>query len=390
MMFTLLKNAAMFSPQPLGVGHLLICGSQIVSLGKELPGLPAALKTEVVDLEGRRVIPGLIDAHVHVTGGGGESGPQSRVPPLLLTQYTRFGVTTVVGLLGTDDVTRTTSSLITQVRGINAEGLTAYCYTGGYHLPLMTLTGSVKGDIVHVEQIIGVGELAISDHRSSQPTLEEFLRIASEAYVASLMTGKAGVVHLHMGDGKRGLELVRQALATAEIPARIYQPTHCNRNQRLFEEACALTEKGCSIDLTAFPVPKGSHATWAHEALIRYWDAGLAEEKVTVSSDAGGSLPHFNEQGELLHLDVGKSDLMIFTIQELLKKGVPLEKSLPPLTSNVARNLRLARKGQLTVGSDADLAVLDHKNNITDVMALGRWHLRGGKTVLKGMFETPV
>lgn len=386
-MFTLLKNAQIFSPQPLGMGHVLICGTRIVYIGKDALDLPKSLTTAVIDLQGRRLIPGLIDGHVHLTGGGGESGPQSRVPAPVLSQYTRYGVTTIIGVLGTDDVTRTTSSLITQARSLTAEGLTAYCHCGGYHLPLMTLTGSAKSDIVHVEQIIGVGELAISDHRSSQPTLDEFLRVASEAYVASLMTGKAGILHLHMGDGKRGLELVRQSLATAEIPARTYNPTHCNRNKRLFEEACALTKQGCTIDLTAFPVPSGSDAYWAHEAILRYWDAGLDEKRVTISSDGGGSLPHFSEEGELLSIDVGRSNYLLSTIQELLKHGVPLEKVLPPVTTNVANFLRLPRKNGLAVGSDADLVVLDDQHQLTDVMAMGRWHLRNGQLVIKGMFE---
>ena len=181
-----------------------------------------------------------MDCHAHITGGGGECGYQSRVPPLALTRFTTAGITTVVGLLGTDDVTRDTASLVATARGLCQEGITAYCYTGGYHVPPITLTGSVRGDIVHVDRIIGVGEVAISDHRSSQPSTDEILRLASEAHVAGIMTGKAGTCHLHLGDGERGLGLVREALSTGEIPARVYHPTHVNRRRKLFEEACQL------------------------------------------------------------------------------------------------------------------------------------------------------
>ena len=87
--------------------------------------------------------------------------------------------------------------------GLREEGLSAWCYTGGYHVPATTLTGSVRSDIVNLEPVIGVGEVAISDHRSSQPSVEEILRLASEAHVAGLMTGKAGIVHFHLGDGRR-------------------------------------------------------------------------------------------------------------------------------------------------------------------------------------------
>ena len=49
-----------------------------------------------------------------------------------------------------------------------------------------------------VDPIVGVGELAISDHRSSQLTLNEFLRVASDTYTAGLISGK-GSAHPHGG-----------------------------------------------------------------------------------------------------------------------------------------------------------------------------------------------
>src|SRR3954471_15409459 len=168
----LLRNADVYDPLPKGRRSILIGGERILWMGEELE-LPAALNVTVRDLEGRRVIPGLIDCHVHLTGGGGEAGPETRVPPLGLSRLTTGGVTTAIGLLGTDDTVRTTAELVTTARGLIAEGLSAYCYTGGYHFPPTTITGSVRGDIVLIDLILGVGELAISDHRSSQPTLPE-------------------------------------------------------------------------------------------------------------------------------------------------------------------------------------------------------------------------
>src|SRR3954465_10898633 len=225
----LLRNADLYDPSPRGRAHLLIAGETVVWVGSELPAIPSALNVTDRDLDGRRVIPGLVDCHVHLTGGGGEAGPETRVPPVGLSRITAGGVTTAVGLLGTDDVVRSTAELVTTARGLIAEGLSAYCYTGGYHVPPVTVTGSVRGDIVLIDLILGVGELAISDHRSSQPTLDELLRIAGDAHVAGLMMDKAGVVHLHVGDGSRGLELVRQALNASEIPSRVFNPTHVNR-----------------------------------------------------------------------------------------------------------------------------------------------------------------
>jgi beta-aspartyl-dipeptidase (metallo-type) len=201
---TLLKNANVYAPQALGLKHLVIGGGEILYMGDALPVLDPLLAVDELDLQGQALLPGFIDGHTHITGGGGEAGFATRVPAVLLSQFTQAGVTTAVGLLGTDDVTRSTESLLAQVYALREEGLSAYCYTGGYHLPPTTLTGSIRSDIVFIEPIVGVGELAISDHRSSQPTLNELLKVASEAHVSRLMTGKAGIVHLHLGDGERG------------------------------------------------------------------------------------------------------------------------------------------------------------------------------------------
>lgn len=365
----------------------MICSGRIAWLGERTPATAAELIVEDVDLEGRRVIPGFIDCHVHPTGGGGESGPASRVPPLPLSTITRGGTTSIVGVLGTDDLTRGTASLLAATRGLVEQGLSAWCLTGGYHLPPTTLTGSVRGDIVHIDRIIGVGELAISDHRSSQPTLAELLRLASEAHVAGLMTGKAGILHLHLGDGDRGLDLVRRSLDTSELPPRVFHPTHINRRRQLFEEALELARRGCSIDVTAFPVQVGDDAISAVDAITGYLENSLPGQRLTVSSDAGGSLPVFDDGGRVSSMGVGLPTTLFATIRSLLQRGHPLEEVLPPFTSNVADLFHLQGKGRIDLGADADLVVLDENDEVSDVMARGRWHVRHGKVAIRGTFE---
>ncbi|MBL4773490.1 MAG: beta-aspartyl-peptidase, partial [Alcanivoracaceae bacterium] len=300
----------------------------------------------------------------------------------------KAGVTTVVGLLGTDDTTRNTSSVIAQVYALREEGLSAWCYTGGYHIPLNTLTGSVRKDIIHIEPIIGVGELAISDHRSSQPTFAEIARIAGDVHVAGLMTGKAGIVHFHLGDGKRGLDLLEKLLLETEIPPRVLNPTHCNRRIKLFKQACELTKKGVSIDITAFPANDSTDEYSAAESFKRFTDGGFDSSKFTVSSDGGGCLPHFDKQGELLHLDYGKCTLLSAYLKELLDDGYPLQDVIKTLTSNVAKLLRLHKKGTIKIENDADLIILDNKNEIESVMALGQWHKKNHQTIKFGSFES--
>ncbi len=382
-----LNNVEIFSPEPLGTCHLLVAAGKIVALSKDVIEIDQNLLASDTDFAGKRLIPGLIDGHAHITGGGGEAGFKTKVPALNLSQYTQAGVTTVIGLLGTDDTTRNTSSIIAQVYALREQGLSAWCYTGGYHIPLTTLTGDVRNDMVHIEPIIGVGELAISDHRSSQPTFDEIARIAGDVHVAGLMTGKAGIVHFHMGDGKRGLDLIDKLLDETEIPPRVLNPTHCNRNIPLFEQACELTKKGVNIDVTAFPPNDSDSEYSAAESFRRYMSGGFDNEKFTISSDGGGCLPQFNQQGELLHLDYGRCTLLSECIKELLDEDFSLEEVIAPFTSNVAKLLKLQKKGQIKVGNDADLVILDQDNKIEAVMALGQWHHKNHKTVKFGSFE---
>lgn len=388
----LIQNADVFAPRPLGVQTLLVAGGEVLWIGpgRQLPDLPAALRAgaEVIDLAGAPLIPGLIDAHVHVTGGGGEAGFRTRVPPVALSRFTRAGITTVVGLLGTDDVARGPRELLATLYALREEGLNAYGYAGGYHVPPATLTGSTRGDIVFVDALVGIGEVAISDHRSSQPTFPELLRLASDAHVAGLMTDKAGILHLHLGDGPRGLELVRRALAESELPARVWNPTHVNRRRALFDEAVALARAGCTIDLTAFPVAEGEDAYSAADALLGYASSGAPPERITVSSDAGGCLPCFDADGHVCRMDVGSAGALLATLGQVVARGMPLEAALPAFTSNPARLLRLPRKGTIAAGADADLVALDATGAARTVIIRGRVHLRDGAVVRRGTFET--
>ena len=383
----LLRNADVHAPEALGIRHLLLGGGRILWMGEADPDLPASLRADALDLEGRRLIPGFIDGHVHVTGGGGEAGFASRVPAPALSRYTRAGVTTVIGLLGTDDAARCTAELLAQLYALRESGLSAWGYCGGYHFPPTTLTGTVRGDIAFADPLIGVGEVAISDHRSSQPTFDEVLRLASEAHVAGLMSGKAGIVHLHLGDGARGLDLVQRALIESELPARVFQPTHVNRRQALFDEAVDVARKGCHIDITAFPVAEGEDAWAADEALVRYLDSGAPADRVSISSDAGGCLPCFDASGRVCGMDIGHSGALLDTLNRLLARCLPLAQALPAFTANVARLLRLPGKGVIEVGADADLVALDADGGIEHAWLRGVAHVRAGTPLLRGMFE---
>ena len=387
-MLRLLRNAQLYTPTPIGRRDLLITDGRIAAIAESLPALPAGIPHEEHDLGGLLLTPGLIDMHVHVTGGGGEAGLSTRVPPLQLTELSTAGVTTVVGILGTDGTTRSVGDLVARTLGLREEGLDAHCYTGSYQLPLVTLTGSVRGDIIYVDPILGVGELALSDHRSSQITLDELLRIASDAHVAGMISGKAGILHLHMGDGARGLELVRRALEHSEIPPRVFHPTHINRNRRLFAEALELAPRGGYLDVSAFPEDDDpGDSMLAAEAITRWLHAGLPEDRLTCSSDGGGCMPKFDGHGHICGMGVGTPSTLLQTIASLLADGHPLERFLPAFTRNVADLLRWPHKGRIEVGAAADLLALTPEGKLSGVLARGSWLVRDGRPVVFGRFE---
>jgi beta-aspartyl-dipeptidase (metallo-type) len=276
---------------------------------------------------------------------------------------------------------------VARVRALREEGLSAWCWTGGYHVPPTTLTGTVRSDIVNIDCVIGLGELAISDHRSSQPTLDELARLASEVHVAGLLARKAGVMHLHLGDGERGLEMVRRLLRETELPPRVFHPTHVNRRKALFEEACEISRQGVTVDVTAFPVEEGEDAWSAADAWSLFHEQGGDPLRFTISSDGGGCLPVFDEQGEMKKMGFATSKGLVDTLQELMRRGYSLAEILPSMTSNVAGLLRLRGKGRISAGLDADLCILDSNGGVSHVMANGRWIVKDGTPVVKGTFE---
>ena len=231
----LIKNAKVYAPQPVWTYDVLTGGGKILKIAKDLPA-EAAYDVEVINGAGKILMPGLIDTHVHVLGGGGEGGARTRTPEIRLTDITTGGVTTVVGVLGTDGCTRTMSNLLAKAKGLEEEGITTFAYTGSYRIPVRTLTGSIQDDIILFDRIIGTGEIAISDHRSSAPTKEEFARIVADTRVGGILSAKAGLVSIHMGDGREKLDFLRYVLQNTQIPPENMLPTHINRSITLMKD----------------------------------------------------------------------------------------------------------------------------------------------------------
>ncbi len=386
----LLRNAEIYGPAPAGRADILVAGGRIVQIegGVQIP----ESYCDVLDADGLVAAPGFIDAHVHITGGGGEGGYATRTPELLLSDAIRGGVTTIVGCLGTDGITRSLAGLLAKARGLDEEGLSTFMYTGYYAVPVKTLTGSIEQDLLFIDKVIGVGEVALSDHRSTQPTFEEFARMAAEARRGGILSGKAGVVNVHMGDGRRGLEYLRRLREETEIPVTQILPTHINRNPALFEEGIAYAGGGGFVDLTTSSVPAfvEDGEVPCSRGLRTMLEAGVDGGHITFTSDGQGSLPHFDAQGRLQGLQVGRVTSLFAAVRDaVLHERVPLEAALAVVTANPARVLKLRGKGTLAPGADGDIVLLAPKTlEIRGVVARGRWMMKDGETLVKGTFES--
>lgn len=387
----LIKHVRVYAPEDLGVQDVLVGAGEILKIAENLPA-EKCYDVEVLDGTGKILMPGLIDAHVHILGGGGEGGAKTRTPEIMLTDITTGGVTTVVGCLGTDGCTRTMTNLLAKAKGLEEEGITTYVYTGSYQVPVRTLTGSIMDDIILLDRVVGCGEIAISDHRSSQPTIEEFAKLVADTRVGGILSAKAGLVNIHMGDGEEKLEYLRHVLKTTQIPPANMLPTHINRSTALMADGIDYAKTcGGYIDLTTSSDPDflDPDEVKASVGLKMALDAGVSAEHITFSSDGQGSLPVFAPDGTFVGLGVGKVNSLYREMKDaVLCDGVSLTDALRTVTANPAALLKLARKGRIAEGCDADLVLADAETlELDTVMAKGRLMISGGEILVKGTFE---
>ncbi|MGE5390348.1 MAG: beta-aspartyl-peptidase [Deltaproteobacteria bacterium] len=380
-MFKLLTGGHCFIPEDAGIKDILVCADKICLIQDRI--IPdSQWDIEVIDCSDCLVCPGLIDGHVHITGGGGEQGPASRIPELEFSEIVEAGVTTLVGVLGFDSISRSIAGLLAKARGLEAEGITTFIYTGSYGSPTETLTGRPLTDIVLLDKVIGIGEIAISDYRSYHPTLPDLRNLASEALAGGMLGDKAGVLHLHVGDGREGLKPLFDLIEQSDFSPGMFVPTHINRNPRVFEQGLGFLPRGGNIDLTA-----GETAGYSiPESLARLLRLRSSLDRVTVSSDGNGSSPA-SSSGSAATAAIGQllADLRAAVVDTRLEFSAVLK----AFTINPASLLKLyPRKGCIRPGSDADLLVLRRDDlAIQSLLAKGEMAVREQKAVKRGRFE---
>lgn len=381
----LIKKCRVFAPDDKGICDVLVAGEKVVRVAPDLVPL-GNWDIQTIDGKGKLLLPGFIDAHVHIAGAGGEGGVATRTNEIRFTSLIRNGITTVAGCLGTDGITRHVDSVLMKAKALRALGMSAWIYTGAYQVPVPTLTGDIGRDIALIEEVIGVGEVAISDHRSSCPSTAELIRIASQARVAGMLTSKAGVVVLHMGDASDPFQPIHQAVHQSQLPYAQFVPTHCNRNAHIFRDTFDYARLG-PVDLTS-----GAWAYFPEEeikpsaAIAELIRAGIPIHHLTLSSDANGSLPLFDEKGKLVRLEVGGTESLFGEIVDAVSAGIPLDQAIRIITSNVADLLKLPGKGIIAEGADADLVMATDDLKIHSVVARGKTVMENGRLLVQDPF----
>ena len=375
----LIKNADVYAPEHLGTRDIFIAGGKIVAMAEKLDVTLPDL--EVIDAAGYIVAPGLVDQHIHITGGGGEGGWHSRCPELVFSELVKAGVTTFLGVSGTDSMTRSVENLLAKVRGLKNEGASGWMWTSNYAYPVTTITKDVRTDMLAIPEVLGV-KIALGDHRSSFPNQHEIMQILADVRVSGMLTGKTGFLHVHLGDFAYSFDIFDECVAQG-MPIKHIRPTHVARHPEVFRRACEFAKKGGFIDITT---GGGNYMGSAADAVRAALAADVPFDRITLSSDGHGSMPRFNEAGEMVGLGIGSIMCDIETIREL-KDELGIEKALTPMTKTVAGALGLETKGGIAVGKDADLLFLTKDFDIDWVFMMGKVAMRQGEVVMKGAFE---
>jgi beta-aspartyl-dipeptidase (metallo-type) len=382
----LLKNCEVYAPQYLGKKDVFVGGTKILAIEDKIE--INSLNIDVVDCTGLKLLPGLIDAHVHIAGAGGEGGPATRTPELQLSMLLEGGITTVIGCLGTDGFGRDPLAVLMKVKALREEGVSAWMYTGSYQVPTPTILGEDPGkDITAIDEVIGVGEIALSDHRSSNPTTSELIKLVEHARVGGMLGGKAGIVNIHMGDAQNPFKPIYEAVENSELNFKQFLPTHVNRNDYIFEDAKEYGKKGY-VDITASSYPYfPQYEIKPSTAIIELLKAGVPIEHITMTSDACGSLPDFDKDGNLIKLEMGLPKSIFTEMTDAVHEGLELESAVKVVSSNVADILKLKQKGRIETGKDADIVLIDKNMKIIHLTAMGKFLVKDCKILKKGAYE---
>jgi beta-aspartyl-dipeptidase (metallo-type) len=362
-MLVSIRQAHIYAPEDLGVGDILLGYGKILQVAPRIDssGLVRLGPIDVVDGDGLMAVPGMVDQHVHFLGAGGGSGPGSRIPEISGDDILRNGITTAVGLLGMDHVTRALPSLYAKARTLEHAGLSTLIYTGSFVVPSPTLTGSIRSDLMLIDKVVGV-KVAVADATASTPSVEELTRLANDVFAGGLLGGKAGILHIHLGHIGDPYPLLASVLDRSGVPPAAFVVCHVNYSSKHLKGAqqFAALNTYLAVDSTLDPALGRVGAIPPAEAITALLEAGVSPDHLILQSDANGSR-------------AGLHETMLATVRSLVEDHEqPLNVALRFVTVNPATALALAgTKGSLVPGGDADVILIDRDFQPRFVFARG-------------------
>jgi beta-aspartyl-dipeptidase (metallo-type) len=387
--FTLLRGGHLFDPDDRGITDVLICGATVASIAPTIDPAGLQAPVEIHELGGARVAPGLVDAHIHLIGGGGGEGYESRLPEIWLSELSLRGITTVVGAPGLDMVSKRMQTLLAKAYALEREGLSSFIYVGGFVRPWGTITGSVTDDLYAIPNVLGV-KVALGEHKASRYADDELIDLAAQLYLTSALAQKSAVLHAHLGLRREPASQLAAVIARSDVPPERFVATHVNNGSETLAAAPELARLGAWIDVTSVlgPWSAAKDSVKASVAVRRFLDAGVPLTQMSISSDANASVPQPRDGVRDPYWT--KVETLPGTVADLVREeGLKLSDALRLVTTNPARALGLAeRKGSIAVGRDADVVVLDDAFLVKHVWARGRQLVRDGQPLRRSMFET--
>jgi len=386
----LIKKASVYAPEHLGVKDILLIGGTIAAIDAEIPEAQlraSGFDTKVLSVKNAVAIPGFIDQHLHFNGAGGEGGAIYRTPPTQLSTLLRAGITSAVGLLGTDGCCRSLRELLMKAKALDAEGISTWIYTGAYQLPGPLLTEDIMSDLMLVDKVIGL-KIACSDHRSSSPCIEKLREAFSATRVGGILSGKAGVIMIHIGEGPDRLEPLHEAVKGSDVPISQLVPTHLNRSRSVLEECIKFGRAGGYVDFSTGVAERYNFAgaidpAKAYQYLV---ENGVNPRHITFSTDGNGVMTKISCTGEKIPL-MAPVDSLHGEFVRLADSSVSMEDAVRVTSTNAADHLQLWKKGHLSPGMDADILLLDEALNISALIAKGTLCMENFRLCKKGLFE---
>lgn len=384
-MFKLIKNGHVYSPADLGVKDILLWEDRVIKIGENLK-IPEGFEGKEFDLSGKIIIPGIVDTHVHITGGGGEGGFTTRTSEITFEEIAEAGVTTLVGVLGTDGYARRVEDVLVKCMALREEGFDCYFLTGSYTFPITTMRGSVAEDIIFNEYCLGTGEVAHCDHRGSLMRYEEFTRLAADTRNGARLAGLKGVLNIHLGNYSDPADFFIRACEEDITFRPLIVPTHVTRKYDVFDSCLKFLEYGGQIDITAGSDGDASQKSYGSvEGLEIIYKKYGTLDRVTMTSDGNGSAPIWDELGNMIGMGKGSSKVLLADLKKATKNGIiPFEETLRTMTTIPAAVYGLKNSaGTIVENGTANFAVLDENLDLVETILNGKRVWIKGKGVVK-------